>query len=374
MVLTPNIELFPDAELRRYARHLALPEVGLEGQVQLKAARVLVIGMGGLGCPAAQYLAAAGIGQLTLADDDRVELTNLQRQPLYGEGDLGLPKAEVASTRLRALNSAIRIEALVERITASNVMELVQQHDLVLDGTDSLIARYLLADGCHLAGVPLVHGALRRFEGQVALFPPQGPCYRCLFPRPPPPEAIDDCATAGVLGAVPGLLGSLQALEALKWLLGIGPRKGRLLLLDGLAGTIQPVALAQRHSCPLCGESPTITAPVDGQVSCQPGELAPEELQAELEGPAPPLLVDLREPWERNLGQIPGKELHLPFSQFAQRQDELPREQELLLYCHTGIQSAMALRQLQQGGREARHLTGGIAAWLRETGQQERLY
>ena len=243
MVLTPNIELFPDAELRRYARHLALPEVGLEGQVRLKAARVLVIGMGGLGCPAAQYLAAAGIGQLTLADDDRVELTNLQRQPLYAEGDLGLPKAEVASTRLRALNSAIRIEALVERITASNVMELVQQHDLVLDGTDSLIARYLLADGCHLAGVPLVHGALRRFEGQVALFPPQGPCYRCLFPRPPPPEAIDDCATAGVLGAVPGLLGSLQALEALKWLLGIGPRKGRLLLLDGLAGTIQPVAL-----------------------------------------------------------------------------------------------------------------------------------
>ena len=374
MVLTPNNELFPDAELRRYARHLALPEVGLEGQMRLKAARVLVIGMGGLGCPAAQYLAAAGIGQLTLADDDRVELTNLQRQPLYGEGDLGLPKAEVASTRLRALNSAIRIEALVERITASNVMELVQQHDLVLDGTDSLIARYLLADGCHLAGVPLVHGALRRFEGQVALFPPQGPCYRCLFPRPPPPEAIDDCATAGVLGAVPGLLGSLQALEALKWLLGIGPRKGRLLLLDGLAGTIQPVALAQRHSCPLCGESPTISAPGGEQAACGPRGLAPEELQAVLDGPKPPLLVDLRESWERELAHIPGEGLHLPFSQFEERKGELPRQRELLLYCHLGIRSAVALNLLQQEDYQTRHLVGGINAWLRETGQQERLY
>ena len=374
MVQPPSHRVFTDSELRRYARHLALPEVGPQGQQRLKAARVLVVGMGGLGCPAAQYLAAAGVGRLTLVDDDLVELSNLQRQPLYTEDDVGRPKAEVAATRLRALNSAIRIEPLVELVSAANVLELTQQHDLVLDGTDSLEARYLLADGCYLTGVPLIHAALRRFEGQVVLFPSGGPCYRCLFPRPPPLEVIEDCAMAGVLGAVPGLLGSLQALEALKWLLLIEPREPRLLLLDGLAGTIQPVALAQRHSCPLCGESPTITAPVDGQVSCQPGELAPEELQAELEGPAPPLLVDLREPWERNLGQIPGKELHLPFSQFAQRQDELPREQELLLYCHTGIQSAMALRQLQQGGREARHLTGGIAAWLRETGQQERLY
>ncbi|MDP6363954.1 MAG: molybdopterin-synthase adenylyltransferase MoeB [Candidatus Poseidoniia archaeon] len=366
--------MLPDSELRRYARHLMLPGAGLEGQQRLKAARVLVVGMGGLGCPAAQYLAAAGVGRLTLVDDDRVELSNLQRQPLYTEVDIGQPKAEVAATRLRALNSAIRVEPLVERVTAANVLELARQHDLVLDGTDSLSARYLLADGCHLVRVPLVHAALRRFEGQVALFPSGGPCYRCLFPRPPPPEVVEDCATAGVLGAVPGLLGSLQALEALKWLLRIGPREARLLLLDGLAGTVQRVALAQRPDCPLCGESPTITVPTEEPLTCRPGELAPEELQAALEGPAPPLLVDLREPWERKLVLIPGEELHLPFKQLAQWQGELPRERELLLYCRTGIQSAMALRQLQQGGREARHLTGGIAAWLRETGQQERLY
>ena len=374
MVLVHNTALLPDNELRRYARHLVLPEVGPKGQIRLKAARVLVVGMGGLGCPAVQYLAAAGVGRLTLVDDDRVELTNLQRQPLYGEADLGRSKVEVAAARLRALNSTIRVEPLVERITAANVLELARLHDLVLDGTDSLSARYLLADGCHLAGVLLVHAALRRFEGQVALFPSGGPCYRCLFPRPPPPEAVEDCATAGVLGAVPGLLGSLQALEALKWLLRIGSREARLLLLDGLAGTVQRVALAQRADCPLCGESPTITTPTGELLVCQPGELAPGELQAALEGPAPPLLVDLREPWERKLVLIPGEELHLPFKQLAKRQAELPRERELLLYCRAGVRSAMALRQLQQGGREARHLAGGINAWLRETGQPELIY
>ena len=374
MVLAHNTALLPDNELRRYARHLVLPEVGPKGQMRLKAARVLVVGMGGLGCPAVQYLVAAGVGRLTLVDDDKVELTNLQRQPLYGEADLGRSKVEVAAARLRALNSTIRVEALVERVTAANVVELAQQHDLVLDGTDSLVARYLLTDGCHLAGVPLVHGALRRFEGQVALFPPQGPCYRCLFPRPPPPEAVEDCATAGVLGAVPGLLGSLQALEALKWLLGIGPREGRLLLLEGLAGTVQRVVLAQRPDCPLCGESPTITVPAEEQVACQPGELTPGELQAALDSPAPPLLVDLREPWERKVALIPGEELHLPFSKFAELQGELPRQRELLLYCHQGHRSAVALRQLQQDGRRARHLAGGIEAWLSETGQQELIY
>ena len=374
MVLPHRTAVLPDSELRRYARHLILPGAGLEGQQRLKAARVLVVGMGGLGCPAAQYLAVAGVGRLTLIDDDLVELSNLQRQPLYTEVDVDQPKAEVAAARLHALNSTIRVEPLVERITAANVLELARLHDLVLDGTDSLSARYLLADGCHLAGVPLVHAALRRFEGQVALFPSGGPCYRCLFPRPPPPEAVEDCATAGVLGAVPGLLGSLQALEALKWLLHIGSREARLLLLDGLAGTVQRVALAQRVDCPLCGESPTITTPTGELLACRPGELAPGELQAALEGPAPPLLVDLREPWERKLVLIPGEELHLPFKQLAKRQAELPRERELLLYCRIGVRSAMALRQLQQGGREARHLAGGINAWLRETGQPELIY
>ena len=173
---------------------------------------------------------------------------------------------------------------------------------------------------------------------------------------------------------MPGLLGSLQALEALKWLLGIGPREGRLLLLEGLAGTVQPVALAQRPGCPLCGESPTITAPAGGQIACQPGELAPDELQAALDGPEPPLLVDLREAWERELALIPGEELHLPFSQFEERRGELPRQRELLLYCHLGIRSAVAQKQLKQEGCRARHLAGGIEAWLRETGQRERLY
>jgi molybdopterin/thiamine biosynthesis adenylyltransferase/rhodanese-related sulfurtransferase len=374
MVLPHRTALLPDSELRRYARHLMLPGAGLEGQQRLKAARVLVVGMGGLGCPAAQYLAAAGVGRLTLVDDDSVELSNLQRQPLYTETDVGRPKAVVAAARLRALNTTIRVEPLVERVTAANVMELVRQHDLVLDGTDSLAARYLLADGCHLAGVPLIHAALRRFEGQVAVFPSGGPCYRCLFPRPPPPEVVENCATAGVLGAVPGVLGSLQALEVLKWLLRSSPREARLLLLDGLVGTVQRVALARRADCPLCGESPTITAPTEEPLACRPGELAPGELQAALEGSAPPLLVDLREPWERKLVLIPGEELHLPFKQLAQRQGELPRERELLLYCRTGVRSAMALRQLQQGGREARHLTGGIVAWLRETGQPELVY
>ncbi len=374
MVLPHSTAVLPDSELRRYARHLALPGVGPQGQARLKAARVLVVGVGGLGCPAAQYLTAAGVGRLTLIDDDMVELSNLQRQPLYTEADVGQPKAEVAAARLRALNSAIRVEPLVERVTAANVLELARQHDLVLDGTDSLEARYLLADGCHLAEVPLVHAALRRFEGQVAVFPSGGPCYRCLFPRSPPPEAVEDCATAGVLGAVPGLLGSLQALEALKWLLRIGSREARLLLLDGLAGTVQRVALAHRPDCLLCGESPTITVPTGEPAACQPGELAPAELQAALEGPAPPLLVDLRESWERQLVVIPGEGLHLPFKQLAQQQDELPRQRELLLYCHLGISSAVALRHLQLAGFRARHLTGGIAAWLRETGQQERLY
>jgi len=246
-----------DDEWERYARQLVLPGVGPEGQARLAAARVLVVGLGGLGSPAAQYMAAAGVGRLTLVDNDAVEASNLPRQPLYGDADVGLPKAAAAAGRLRALNRGVEVVPLKAHLTAANAAEMVRSHYIVIDGTDTHAARYALAAGCRDVGVPMVHGAVRGLAGQAALFPPGGPCYRCLVPRPPP-EA--DCGAQGVLGPVAGVIGSLQALLALAWLLELR-RTPRCLLFDGLKGEVREVALARRDGCELCGGPAPAGAP-----------------------------------------------------------------------------------------------------------------
>jgi adenylyltransferase/sulfurtransferase len=362
----------PPRELIRYARHLALSEVGVAGQERLRAARVLLVGAGGLGSPAALYLAAAGVGTIGIIDDDRVELSNLQRQVIHGTAALGLPKTESATSRLRDLNPEVLVEAIPERLSSANALAHLSRYDLVVDGSDNFPTRYLVNDAAVLTGRPYVWGSIFRFDGQVSLFAaPGGPCYRCLFTEPPGPDLIPNCAQAGVLGVIPGLIGTLQALEAIKWILGIGDALvGRLLLLDGLRLQFRELVVRRDPGCVVCGDRPTITAPIDYEAFCgaRPAggagrEITPAALGHALASAVPPQLVDVREPWEWEVVRIAGSRL-IPLSTLSDRLAELDAQRPVVTVCHHGFRSLTAQALLATAGfGDVRSLAGGIAAW-----------
>ena len=360
------------AELRRYGRHVVIPEIGREGQERLKAARVLVVGAGGLGSPALLYLAAAGVGTLGLVEFDAVEITNLQRQILFGESDLGRSKLEAAGERLADLNPHVRIVPHARRFDLDNALELVGAYDLVLDGSDNFPTRYLVNDACVMTGRPDVWGAVFRFEGQASIFgAPGGPCYRCLFPEPPPPGTVPSCAEAGVFGVLPGIVGTIQAAEAIKWLTGVGePLVGRLLLFDALALRFREVRLQKNPDCPLCSEHPTQTGLVRYEESCpmpdDAFELPPVDVARRLAAGEPLALLDVRTEREREVAVLPG-ELWIPLRELADRWLEVPDDRPVVVYCHVGGRSAQATMFLREAGRErVYNLAGGIDRWSRE--------
>lgn len=360
-------------ELIRYGRHLSLDEVGVGGQAALKAARVLLVGAGGLGSPAALYLAAAGVGCLGLVDDDCVEIANLQRQVLYRTPDVGRRKLAAAAETLRALNPGVTVHLHETRLRAENALEIVRGYDIVLDGTDNFAARYLVNDACFLLGRPNVHGCVQRFEGQVSVFAPgNGPCYRCLFPDPPPPGAVPSCAEAGVLGVLPGVIGLLQATEAIKLILGQGrPLIGQLLLYDALDTTFRTLRVHKRSDCALCGTQPSITQIADVEWSCSamttqdtcPEEITAAELKARLDRQDPLCLLDVREPFEYEICSLPTATF-IPLGELPARYGELDREKEIVVYCKMGGRSARAAQFLrQQGFARVINLAGGILGW-----------
>jgi adenylyltransferase/sulfurtransferase len=361
------------SELIRYARHLTLPEVGLAGQERLRSARVLLIGAGGLGSPAALYLAAAGVGTLGIVDADVVDLSNLQRQILHGQATLGAPKTDSARRRLGDLNPHVRVEAHPVRLTSANALELLGRYDLTVDGSDNFPTRYLVNDASVLLGRPYVYGSIFRFDGQVSVFAaPNGPCYRCLFADPPPPDLVPNCAEAGVLGVLPGIVGSLQAAEAIKLILGIGtPLINRLMLLDVLRGQFRELELRRDPACPVCGENPAVRELIDYEAFCgvaagaRPvgAEITIDELEQRLGDAGPEIVVlDVREPWEWEIAHIPGSR-HFPLGQLPKRLGELDGQAEIVTLCHRGQRSLTAQRLLQGAGFRARSLAGGIDAW-----------
>jgi len=361
-------------QLRRYARHLSLPEVGVAGQERLAAGRVLVVGMGGLGSPAALYLAAAGVGKLGLVDFDFVERSNLQRQILYGEGDVGRGKLEAAAERLRAANSEVELELHGARVERGNIGALVAGYDVVLDGTDNFPTRYLVHDACYFAGLPYVYGSVFRFEGQASVFARgRGPCYRCLFPEPPPAGSVPSCAEAGVLGVLPGIVGSIQASQAIQLLLGIGePLLGRLLLFDALAMQFRELALRRDPDCPLCGDRPTQQELIEYDEVCAPPGAEPgfditATEVAHLEAVGEPFtLLDVRLAQELLLARLSGA-LWVPLHELPGRLDEIPRDRPVFALCHLGLRSAQATLLLREAGFSgARNVAGGIDAWSRE--------
>jgi len=366
---------FRPEQFERYRRHLNLAEIGPEGQAKLLAARVAVVGAGGLGCPAALYLGAAGVGTLGLIDADVVDLSNLQRQVLYGSADVGRPKVEVARERLTAQNPDVRVETHALRLTASNAEEVLRGYDVVVDGSDNFPTRYLVNDACVRLGTPSVYGAILRFEGQASVFDARrGPCYRCLFPEPPPPGSVPSCSDAGVLGVLPGLVGMIQATETLKLLTGIGePLLGRFVQYDALELRFSEFRFAKDPECAACGAHPTLTELVDYEGFCGVASVREEPLPeltaaAVRERGAPGrdfLLLDVREPAEFEKSNIDGARL-LPLGELADRSAELEawRERPIVVHCHKGGRSAKAARWLRsQGFRDVVNLSGGIEAW-----------
>ncbi len=379
------------AELARYARHLSLPEVGPEGQRRLKAGRVLVVGAGGLGSPVGLYLAAAGVGTIGLVDFDAVDVTNLQRQVLYGESDLGRRKVEAAAERLADLNPHVRLVRHDVHLTRANALDVIRDYDVVVDGTDNFPTRYLVNDACVLLRKPYVYGSILRFEGQVSVFDgARGPCYRCLFREPPPPGLVPSCAEGGVLGVLPGIVGSLQALEAIKLLLGQGETLlGRLLLFDALTLTFRELRLRKNPECPVCGEHPSITELIDYEDFCGlrpagdavaagthaeaadaaadelPAELSARELKQLVDAGVELELVDIREPYEWKIANLePYGARLIPMGQLGQHLDDLQTGRPVVLYCHSGQRSARALAALREAGlSRLSHLKGGITAW-----------
>jgi sulfur-carrier protein adenylyltransferase/sulfurtransferase len=361
-------------QLLRYSRHLLLPEVGAAGQRRLLDGRVLIVGAGGLGAPTSLYLAAAGVGHLGLVDFDAVDGSNLQRQVLYSTSDIGHQKLEAAQDRLRALNPDVEVTTHPVQLTRENALEILRPYDLVIDGTDNFPTRYLVNDACVLLGKPLVYASIYRFEGQASVFDAKhGPCYRCLYPEPPPPELVPSCAEGGVLGVLPGLLGVIQATEALKLLLGIGePLRGRLLLVDALGLQFRELRLRKNPACPVCSAHPTQHGLIDYPAFCgvpapsavaRVPEVEAEALAQELHGRAPPFLLDVREPGEYEIVHLEGAQL-IPQGQLSARAKELPKEQEIVVYCKSGRRSERATQLLLASGfPHVRNLRGGIDAW-----------
>src|SRR6184192_3069797 len=360
-------------ELQRYSRHLIMPEVTLDGQRRLKAARVLCIGAGGLGSPAALYLAAAGVGTIGIVDFDDVDLSNLQRQILHGTKDIGRAKLESAQDRLRDINPEIGIELHQCRFSSENAPQIVSKYDIVVDGSDNFATRYLSNDVCVFARKPNVYGSVFRFEGQTTVFAPHlgGPCYRCLFPEPPPPGSVPNCAQAGVLGVLPGIIGTIQANEAIKLILGVGePLLGRLLYFDALKMKFQEFNLRRDPQCPVCGDSPTITEPIDYEQFCGVATNIPtvsvRELKQKLDAREPVQLVDVREPFEHEIASIDSARL-IPLGELPDRLGELDRDRLTIVHCHSGMRSAQAVRLLRDAGfAKAFNLEGGIAKWSDE--------
>lgn len=362
-------------DVRRYRRHLLIPGVGLAGQRRLAAARVLVIGAGGLGSPVLQYLAAAGIGRLGIVDDDTVDLSNLQRQVLFTTADVGRPKVVAAAERLAALNPEVAIDPYPVRFLAANARTLVRPYDVVIDATDSFAARYLINDAARLEGKPDVYGSISTFEGQVAVFAPGGPCYRCLFPEPPPAGTVPICAEGGVLGALAGLVGTWQATEALKLVLGLGePLAGRLLLVDALSARTREFAVASDPGCPLHGDAPTIRDVADLAEEPRPGgtavELPAEDLDDYLAARPAALVLDVRERHERSFAAP--RALEMPASELDARLAELDPARELVVACSHGTVSRWALARLRAAGfARLTHLEGGLLA--REVAREREL-
>jgi len=365
-------------EVMRYSRHLLLPEVGMRGQERLKKGSVLLVGAGGLGSPAALYLAAAGVGRIGLVDFDVVDDSNLQRQILHDTRWLGKPKVDSASDRLRALNPHVEIVLYPERISARNAPSILDGFDVVLDGTDNFATRYLTNDACFLAGKPNVYGSIFRFEGQVSVFwPGKGPCYRCLYPAPPPPGLVPSCAEGGVLGVLPGVIGSLQATEAIKILLGVGRSlAGRLVLYDALDLSFRELKLKPDPACPLCGENPAITELVDYDEFCglaRGGDAAPEGseisvavLKEWLDRGENVRILDVREPHEKEICSIAGARL-IPLASLPERLHEIDSAATIVVHCRFGDRSARAVQLLRKAGlTRTYNLKGGILAWARE--------
>jgi len=373
------------AELYRYARHLALPEVGLEGQKRLKAGRVLCVGAGGLGSPLALYLAAAGVGTIGIVDFDAVDESNLQRQILHGTRDVGRPKLDSAEDRLGDVNPHVRVVKHPLRLSSSNALDVLADYDVVVDGTDNFPTRYLVNDACVLLGKPNVYGSVFRWEGQVSVFATDGgPCYRCLFREPPPPGLVPNCAEGGVVGVLPGIIGSLQALETIKLLLGQGDLLvGRLLIFDALGMEWREVKLRRNPDCPVCGDRPTQTELIDYDVFCGVSpvdeveaamsagavdEVGATELLERLGSDTPPYLLDVREPWEWAVSSLAGRGARLiPLGELDERLAEIPTDRPVVVYCRTGQRSMQAaLHMVDAGFGRVSNLRGGMMAWARE--------
>ncbi len=375
--------LTPD-ELRFYGRHLILPDVGQEGQERLKRSSALVIGAGGLGSPTLLYLAAAGVGRIGIVDPDTVNASNLHRQILYGYDDEGKKKVHAAKQRLEALNPHITVEAHDARFTSENALDLVERYDVVIDGTDNFPARYLANDASVLAGKPNVHASIFRFEGQASVFWPdnEGPCYRCLYPQPPPPGLVPSCAEGGVLGVLPGTLGVLQATEAIKILLGTGtPLTGRLVLYNARDGSFDQVDIEANPDCPVCGDDPSLTELIDYEAFCGldqhdealNGNEVDVETLARRQNDEGLVLLDVREDWEREIVRI-GDSLHVPLADLPDRVSELPVDKDIVVYCKMGGRSAKAVEFLQSVGLDAYNLAGGVDAWSEEIEEEQPAY
>ena len=366
-------------EVQRYSRHLIMPEVGLEGQLKLKRARVLTIGTGGLGAPLGLYLAAAGVGHLGLVDFDVVDASNLQRQVTFTTADVGKPKSEAAQARLKALNPFIDIVSYETRLTSENALDLFRDYDIIVDGTDNFPTRFLVNDACILLGKPNVYGSIFRFEGQATVFGyPGGPCYRCLYPEPPPPGLVPSCAEGGVLGVLPGIVGSIQAMETIKLILGAGePLIGRLLLFDALAMRFRELKLKRNPECPVCGDHPTLKKLIDYEEFCGiRGEEAPAmtdgiseitatDLKKRLDRGDKLFILDVREPHEYQICNLNGK--LIPLGELPRRVNELDSSVEMVVHCRSGKRSADAIHFLQQAGfKKLLNLKGGVLAWADE--------
>ncbi len=363
-------------QIRRYSRHLIMPEVGLEGQKKLQAGTVLLIGAGGLGSPAALYLAAAGIGRIGLVDSDVVEYSNLQRQIIHSTGDIGRPKLHSARDRILDINPETKVDMFETMIDSSNALQIMGDYDVIIDGTDNFPTRYLTNDACVLLGKPNVYGSIFRFEGQASVFyAKEGPCYRCLFPEPPPPGLVPSCAEGGVLGVLPGVIGTIQATEAVKLILGVGkPLIGRLLLYDALQMSFDHVNLRKDPDCPVCGKNPTVTELIDYVQFCgvHPAEelgsnreITPAELRDKLHDSGNVVLLDVREPHEWAISHLEGA-LLIPQGDLPTRMSELNTADEIVLYCRSGERSALALNLLHDAGfRRLKNLVGGVNAWAR---------
>jgi len=367
-------------EVARYSRHLIMPEVGMEGQLKLKAASVLLIGTGGLGAPLGLYLAAAGVGRIGLVDFDVVDFSNLQRQVIHGTKDVGRPKLLSAMDRMQDVNPHITIETHEVMLSSANAMDIIRNYDIIIDGTDNFPTRYLVNDACVLLGKPNVYGSIFRFEGQASVFwAEKGPCYRCLYPEPPPPGLVPSCAEGGVLGVLPGIVGTIQATEAIKLILGNGePMIGRLLLFDALGMRFRELKLRKDPQCPICGENPTIHALIDYDQFCgivpeapapadDNHQISPQELQQRFQRGEHPFILDVRQPEEWQICRLPGATL-IPLAEIPSRYKELDPNQEIIVNCKLGARSQKAVDFLreQAGFRNVKNLTGGIDRWARE--------